>query len=70
MKDKQHYDIIIVGAGMVGSTLACALGNSHLKVAVIEAYQSDFNWPENSHDIRVSALTHASQHIFENIGAC
>ncbi|MBE9526976.1 MAG: UbiH/UbiF/VisC/COQ6 family ubiquinone biosynthesis hydroxylase [Proteobacteria bacterium] len=69
MKDKQHYDIIIVGAGMVGSTLACALGNSHLKVAVIEAYQSDFNWPENSHDIRVSALTHASQHIFENIGA-
>ena len=69
MKDKQHYDIIIVGGGMVGSTLACALGNSHLKVAVIEAYQSDFNWPENSHDIRVSALTHASQHIFENIGA-
>ncbi len=68
MKDKQHYDIIIVGAGMVGSTLACALGNSHLKVAVIEAYQSDFNWSENSHDIRVSALTHASQHIFENIG--
>ncbi|MCK5665875.1 MAG: UbiH/UbiF/VisC/COQ6 family ubiquinone biosynthesis hydroxylase [Thiotrichaceae bacterium] len=69
MKNKQHYDIIIVGGGMVGATLACALGNSSLSIAVIEAHQSDFNWPEGSHDIRVSALTHASQHIFENIGA-
>ena len=68
MKDNQHYDIIIVGGGMVGSTLACALGDSGLKIAVIEAFQSDFNWPAGSHDIRVSALTHASQHIFENIG--
>ncbi|MCU7834239.1 MAG: UbiH/UbiF/VisC/COQ6 family ubiquinone biosynthesis hydroxylase [gamma proteobacterium symbiont of Taylorina sp.] len=54
---------------MVGATLACALGGSHLKIAVVESYQSDFNWPEGSHDIRVSALTHASQHIFENVGA-
>ena len=69
MTDKiKHYDIIIVGGGMVGATLACALGDSPLKIAVIEARQSDYNWPEGSHDIRVSALTHASQHIFENIG--
>ena len=66
--DKKSYDIIIVGGGMVGATMACALGNSTLKVAVVEAHQSDFDWPENSHDIRVSALTHASQHIFENLG--
>ena len=65
---KHHYDIIIVGAGMVGATLACALADSTLKIAVIEAHQSDFNWQEGSHDIRVSALTHASQHIFENLG--
>ncbi len=63
----QHYDIIIVGGGMVGATFACALGDSSLKVAVVEAYQNDFDWPEGSHDIRVSALTHASQHIFENL---
>ncbi|MCN4143879.1 MAG: UbiH/UbiF/VisC/COQ6 family ubiquinone biosynthesis hydroxylase [Thiohalomonas sp.] len=68
INDKKAYDIIIVGGGMVGATMACALGNSALKIAVIEAHQSDFNWPKNSHDIRVSALTHASQHIFENMG--
>ena len=68
-EEKQHFDIIIVGGGMVGATLACALGSSALKVAVIEARQSNFNWEDGSHDIRVSAITHASQHIFENIGA-
>jgi len=68
INDKNAYDIIIVGGGMVGATMACALADSALQVAVIEARQSDFNWPENSHDIRVSALTHASQHIFENLG--
>ncbi len=65
---EQSYDIIIVGGGMVGATLACALGNSSLKIAVVEAYQSNFDWQEGSHDIRVSAITHASQHIFENLG--
>lgn len=65
----QHFDLIIIGGGMVGATLACALGDSALKIAVIEAREADYNWPESSHDIRVSALTHASQHIFENIGA-
>ncbi len=65
---QKSYDIIIVGGGMVGATLACALADSSLKIAVIEARQSDFDWPQDSHDIRVSALTHASQHIFENLG--
>ena len=68
VKEEQSYDVIIVGSGMVGATLACALGNSSLKIAVIEAQQSNFDWDEGSHDIRVSAITHASQHIFENLG--
>jgi 2-octaprenylphenol hydroxylase len=67
--DMVHYDIIIVGGGMVGASLACALADSSLKIALIEAHEMDFNWPEDSHDIRVSAITHASQYLFENIGA-
>jgi len=64
----KQYDIIIVGGGMVGATLACALAKCSLKIAVVEAQQSNYNWPEKSHDNRVSALTHASQNIFENLG--
>ncbi len=63
-----YYDVVIVGAGMVGTATACALANSTLKIAIIETHQSDFNWPENSHDIRVSALTQASQTILQNLG--
>jgi len=62
------YDIIIVGAGMVGATLACALGQQGFRIALVEAVKPDFNWPENSVDQRVSAITCASQKIFESIG--
>ena len=65
--NKKHYDIVIVGGGMVGSALACALGNSSLKIAVIEGRKPDFDWSEDSYDIRVSAITRASQRLFEKL---
>jgi len=63
---KKDFDIVIVGGGMVGAALACALGDSSLKVAVLEAKEPDYNW-KTEHDIRVSAITHASQRIFQNL---
>lgn len=65
----RHYDIIIVGAGMVGAALACMLGNSQFRVAVIEARQPQTRWPKDSVDIRVSAISAASQHIFMALDA-
>lgn len=63
------YDVIVVGAGMVGATLACALGASQLKVALIEGRPPvDFD-PHGEYDLRVSAITLASRAIFENLGA-
>lgn len=63
------YDVIIAGAGMVGTTLACALGASNLKVALIEAQPpADFD-PYADYALRVSAFTLASRAIFENLGA-
>ena len=62
-----QYDVLIAGGGMVGSTLACALGGSSLKVGVIEPQGVPPSKDET--DLRVSAITLAAQAVFENIGA-
>jgi 2-octaprenylphenol hydroxylase len=66
----KHYDIIIVGAGMVGATLACGLAEDaeHLSIAIIDATEPNLEWDKNSYDMRVSAITRASQTLFKNIG--
>ncbi len=68
-KQIQHYDIVIVGGGMVGSALACALSNnSTLNIAIIESREPEPNWDNKSFDQRVSAITRGSQHLFEQLG--
>lgn len=66
-----HADLIIVGAGMVGSTLALALKDSDLKILLVDGgplsvapFQA-----EQTFEPRVSALSIASQRILENLGA-
>jgi len=61
------YDVIIVGGGMVGTALACALGDSPLSVALIETREPNYNWPTDSFDLRVSAITRASQLFLEKL---
>ena len=70
MLDKTTYDIIIVGGGMVGATLACGLAEEaeNLSIAVIDANAPDFDWDVDSYDMRVSAITRASQIVFKNSG--
>lgn len=66
---KPNYDIVVVGGGMVGAALACALGNSGLSVAVIEKIRPEPFSPDQPHDLRVSALSIASQNILQSVGA-
>lgn len=62
-----NYDIIIVGGGMVGASLAYALKNSNHKVALIEAF--DFKTTQQpSYDDRGIALSYGSQRIFNTMG--
>jgi 2-octaprenyl-3-methyl-6-methoxy-1,4-benzoquinol hydroxylase len=65
----EEYDVLIVGGGMVGATVACALGDSDLRVALIEQSRPEEFSPEQAHDLRVSALSIASQQILQTVGA-
>jgi 2-octaprenyl-6-methoxyphenol hydroxylase len=62
-----NYDLIIVGAGMVGASLAIALKNSGLRIAVIEAIATN-SLQQPSYDDRGIALAYGSQRIFETMG--
>jgi len=64
-------DLIIVGAGMVGSTLALALEGCGLDIVVLDASSLEvveFD-PQCSFEPRVSALSAASQRILGRVGA-
>lgn len=62
-------DVVVVGGGLVGATAALALARAGLSVAVLEAESIDEKiWPENSFDLRVSALSLATQRMFTALG--
>jgi 2-octaprenylphenol hydroxylase len=65
----QEYDLIIVGGGMVGSALACAIANTGLRICILETREPQRSWPQDEVDLRVSALTRASQRMLENLRA-
>ena len=70
----QRFDIVIVGAGLAGSALAAALGDSPLRVALLEMQPLSLDWPPlddtiTGFDTRVSALTKASRDWLEQLGA-
>ncbi len=65
----EQYDVVIVGAGMVGAACACALSAADLRIAVIEARPPATTWPQDSTDLRVSAITLASRQIFTALHA-
>lgn len=66
---KEDFDVVIVGGGMVGAAVACSLGGSALKVAVIESLPPQAFALDQPHDLRVSALSIASKNILETVGA-
>lgn len=66
---KKEYDVVIVGGGMVGAAVACGLGGSKLKVAVVEQVLPEKFSAEQPHDLRVSALSLASKNILQSVGA-
>ena len=66
---ERDFDVAVVGGGMVGAALARALTLEAFSVVLIEAREPRLDWPIDSHDLRVSAITRASQHLLQNLGA-
>ncbi len=66
---KQGFDLIIVGAGVVGAALACALRSSGLRIAVLDAREPPRFSAKAELDLRVFALSPASQRILDALGA-
>lgn len=60
-----NYDVIIVGGGLAGLTLACLLGNGGLKTAVIDAADPDKLMVG---DERTTAISYGSSKILEQAG--
>ena len=63
------YDVIVAGGGVVGATLALALGERGLHVAVVERSSAPAPVPGPAFGLRVSALTVASERILRALGA-
>ncbi|WP_394147616.1 FAD-dependent oxidoreductase [Shewanella atlantica] len=62
-------DVVIVGGGMVGAASALGLAQLGLKVAVVEAFEPTPYSSEQPVDIRVSAVSLASEQLLERLGA-
>ena len=72
MIEKAHtdFDLIIIGGGLVGASLACALENSSLRIAIIEAFpfKADNSEYQPAFDARSVALSYTSKQVFDGMG--
>ena len=63
----ERYQVVIVGAGLVGAAAALALGRQGLRVALVERQPPAV--PDETWDTRIYAISPASQRFLERIGA-
>ena len=61
------FDLVIIGAGPTGLSIACALAKTKLKIAIIEKNSSS-KFAKPQIDGRDIALTHRSKNILKKFG--
>lgn len=66
--ENSRFDVVVGGGGCTGSTFACIAARAGLRVALIENREPELEWPNDSVDLRVFAITRASQCIFSSLG--
>ena len=63
-----EFDAVIIGAGIVGATLAALLAKSGHRIAIVESYLPAEFSADAPFDLRVSAISRASQRALEAAG--
>ena len=63
----ERYQVVIVGAGLVGAAAALALGRQGLRVALVERQPPHL--PDETWDTRIYAISPASQRFLERLDA-
>lgn len=63
----ERYQVVIVGAGLVGAAAALALGRQGLRVALVERQPPRI--PDETWDARIYAISPARQRFLERLGA-
>lgn len=67
---QEHYDIVVIGGGLVGASFACglvhALAGKGVRILLTEAIESLQASP--SFDARSTALSYGSQQIYKELG--
>ncbi len=66
---EQHFEVLIIGAGMVGTAVATALGSQGISVAIFDRSLPEPINKGDAPDLRVSALSHASEQILRHLEA-
>ncbi len=65
----KNFDCVVVGGGMVGAASALALSQLGLTVALVEQYEPKSFDKSQDLDLRVSAISLASEYLLEQLGA-
>lgn len=71
MNSSASFDVVIVGGGPVGAVLGALLrqGPAAYRVLILERELPDWTAPANTADLRVFALSRASERILRAVGA-
>lgn len=63
----KHFDVVVIGGGMVGTALACGLVLHGFSVAIIEQAPVMPFEPKSEPDVRISAISQASVQLLQQL---
>lgn len=69
MNQTPSFDVLVVGGGLVGASLALALERQGRQVALLEGRPSVFSQLEHGWDARIYAISPANQRFLASLGA-